>query len=224
MSNIEALVRDAAPRTAHSAESMLAAVAVSEEAAVIARPALRHKRVFAGVALTAVLAVSGGAVAMAASHSIWWSAPNEVTYEVDLATDSTAPFSTVSFIPAAEYASGVAASTRGAEQAFRLAQAWLIDHAFTVDVPQDSQVVTEDDRAAMPEAPNAIILQGKAQRASEAQIRAAVDARSSAVEVDLNAYLAEQGVEEGLIVVNFNQGAYEVLQGQRFPVTMIGCG
>lgn len=210
MSNIETLVRDAAPHASRSPEVFLAALAVSEEAAIAARPAHRKRRIAMGVSLAAVLAVSGGAVATAATQSLWWNAPNDVNIEAELATDSLDAFTTVRFIPAAEYADGIGVKTPGAEQAFQLAQTWLADHSFTVDVPPESQTVTDEDRVALPDTPSSIILQDKAQRASEDLIRADIDARGDHVAADLHDYLASNGVEDGLIVVDFTQGVYEV--------------
>ncbi len=210
MSNIEALIRDASPRTEHDPDIIRAALAVSEEAASLARP--RRGPAVAGVVLAAALTVSGGAIAVASAQTLWWTAPNEVTYELDLAPESAEPFRSVSYIPMAGYADGVDAETAGAEAAFHLAQNWLIEHAFTADVPQDSQVITDADRAARPEASNTVLLQDKAQRATMDQLLADAAAQSTEVEAALKAYLADQGIEEGVIVVDFAHGAFEVLR------------
>ena len=210
MSNIEALVRDAAPHASRSPEVFLAAVAVSEEAAVTARPAHRRKRIAVGVSLAAVLAVSGGAVATADMRSLWWSTPHEVHAEAEPVADGLDAFTTVSFIPAVGYADGVDADTPGAQQAFQAAQTWFTEHPFTADVPPRSQVVTEEDREAAPGKPNSIILQDKARLASEDLIRADIGDRGDRVEADLRAHLASNGIEDGLIVVDFVHGVYEV--------------
>lgn len=215
MSNrTEALIRDAAPQVSRTPDVFLAALNVSDEAAKVARPVRRRKGLAVGAVLTGVLVLSGGAVAVAATQSLWWTAPYEVNSEGNPATDSTEPFSIVRFIPSASYANGVDDDSEEAQRAFRLAQQWLLERPFTAPVPAESQTITEADREQWTAAvmPNSELLRMKATRATSEVIVADVKARGDEVESRLREYLAGQGVDPALIVVDFTAGVFEVDQ------------
>lgn len=213
--NIETLIRDAAPRVTRQPEAFLAALDVGEEAADSVRAATsKRRRTGWTLGAAAVFALGGTNLAAAATQTLWWSAPHEVTAEATPVTDEITPVTTVSYILSAGLAPGVDGETEQAKAAFQLAQQWLADHPVVTAVPEDAQTLTADEAQEYVDRgwPAQTALEQKAIRATQDARDAAIEAGGDALIAELDAYLTEQGADPELIVIDAQDGVYEVGQ------------
>lgn len=211
---IETLIREAAPRVTRQPEAFLAALSVSDEAAEALRlTAGKRRRVGWTVgAAAAVVALGGTGVAVAASQSVWWSAPHQVIAEAVPVSDTVIPAKTASCILEADFALGVDGGSAEANATFQLAQQWLVGHPVVVAVPENAQTLTLDEEQEFVEQgwPAQIALNFKAIRATQGTIDASAAAGHDALVADLSAYLTGQGANPALLIVADHGGYCEV--------------
>lgn len=211
--NVESLIRDAAPRVTQQPEVFLAALNVSDEAASsLDATAGKRRRVGWVVGTATVIALAGTTAAAAATQTLWWTAPHEVTAELAPVTNEVTPVTTVSYILSADFAPEVDVDGAEAKDAFQLAQQWLAGHPVVTAVPAEAQTLTADEAQGYIDQgwPAHTALEQKAIQATQTARDAAIESGNNALESDLRAYLTEQGVAPALIVIDAHNGVFEV--------------
>jgi hypothetical protein len=216
MSNdVETLIRSAAPHVTRQPDAFLAALSVSDEAAMTTHSAARKRRhVMTTVGVATVIAFAGTNVAAAATQSLWWSAPNEVVAEATPLGVDVAPVTRVSMILSADYAAGVDGTSPDAQAAFRLAQSWLAERPIVVNVPTEARTLSggEEESAVEQGIPPQIALEHKAIAATESAVDAAIAETYDELITGLESHLADHGVVPSLVVVDRENGVVEVLR------------
>lgn len=212
--DVEAMIREGAPRVTRQPEAFLATLSVSEEAAGSSRRGPRRPSAVAWAigAASALVAVGGTGAAVAASQGIWWNAPHDVVAVATPVTDEIVPAMTVSCILEADFAPGVDGAREGGQGAFELAQQWLVGHPVVVAVPIEAQTLTGDEESTFVQQgwPAQIALNFKAIRASQDAVDEAAASGHQTLTAELGRYLTAQGADAALLVVADHGGYCEV--------------
>jgi hypothetical protein len=215
VNNVESLIRDAAPRVTQQPEVFLAALNVSDEAAgSLGTTAGKRRRVGWTVGAATVIALTGTTAAAAATQTLWWSAPHEVTAVMAPVSDVVTPVMTVSYILSADFAPEADVDSAEAKAAFQLAQQWLAGHPVVTDVPAEARTLTADETQGYVDQgwPAQTALEQKAIQATQAARDATIDSGYDTLVSDLRAFLTEQGANPALIVIDAQTGVFEVGQ------------
>lgn len=215
LNNVESLIRDAAPRVTYQPEVFLAALNVSDEAAGSLRTtAGKRRRMGWAVGAATVIALAGTTTAAAATQTLWWSAPHEVTAELAPLEVAVTPVTTVSYILSADFAPEADVDSAEAKAAFQVAQQWLAGHPVVTAVPAEARTLTADEAQGSVNQgwPTQIALEKKAIQATQAARNAAIESGNDTLVSDLRAFLTEQGTNPDLIVIDAQSGVFEVGQ------------